>query len=66
MKPIEKINKILSEEYNRGFQEATDFIDEYDVKIALQKTYNKMTGEKLEEDVALEMINAVKRIHMQD
>ena len=34
-------------------------LDEYDLMIILQTEHNKMTGETLEKDVALEMVRAI-------
>ena len=39
-------------------------MDEHDTMIVLQVEYNKMTGEKLEEDVALEMVKAIRQDYM--
>ena len=36
-------------------------LDENDAMIILQVEYNKMTGESLEQDVALEMVKALNR-----
>jgi len=62
MANIDKIKEILSEEYHRGFNEAAEMIDEHDVKIVMQTAYNTMTGEDLPEDVALVMIEAIKKM----
>ena len=62
MANIDKIKEILSEEYHRGFKEANYMIDEHDVKIVMQIAYNTMTGEDLPEDVALKMIEAIKKM----